>query len=153
MLDAAGDVQVVLGSAGSNRIRSAILQAIVAVVDHGADAQQAVDAPRLHLEGETVFLEPGAAPAGWAPGGGRQLSGFRDRNLFFGGVQAVKGVSFEVNPGECVALIGPNGAGKSTTFACIAGQHGLTQGEVRWAGQRVDRLRPAPRPKLPRIHI
>ena len=66
----------------------------------------------------------------------------------FGGVQAVKGVSFEVNPGECVALIGPNGAGKSTTFACIAGQHGLTQGEVRWAGQRVDRLRPAQRQKL-----
>ena len=66
----------------------------------------------------------------------------------FGGVQAVKGVSFEVSPGECVALIGPNGAGKSTTFACIAGQHGLTQGEVRWAGQRVDRLRPAQRQKL-----
>ena len=66
----------------------------------------------------------------------------------FGGVQAVNGVSFEVNPGECVALIGPNGAGKSTTFACIAGQHGLTQGEVRWAGQRVDRLRPAQRQKL-----
>jgi branched-chain amino acid transport system ATP-binding protein len=66
----------------------------------------------------------------------------------FGGVQAVKGVSFEVNPGECVALIGPNGAGKSTTFACIAGQHALTQGEVRWAGQRIDRLAPAQRQKL-----
>ncbi|MES2878989.1 MAG: ATP-binding cassette domain-containing protein, partial [Pseudomonadota bacterium] len=41
----------------------------------------------------------------------------------FGGVLAVKGLSFEVRPGECVALIGPNGAGKSTSFACIAGQH------------------------------
>ena len=66
----------------------------------------------------------------------------------FGGVQAVKGVGFEVNPGECVALIGPNGAGKSTTFACIAGQHALTQGEVRWAGQRIDRLTPAQRQRL-----
>jgi branched-chain amino acid transport system ATP-binding protein len=66
----------------------------------------------------------------------------------FGGVQAVKGVGFEVNPGECVALIGPNGAGKSTTFACIAGQHALTQGEVRWAGQRIDRLAPAQRQKV-----
>ena len=66
----------------------------------------------------------------------------------FGGVQAVKGVSFEVHPGECVALIGPNGAGKSTTLACIAGQHGLTHGEVRWAGQRIDRLTPARRQKL-----
>lgn len=66
----------------------------------------------------------------------------------FGGVQAVKGVSFEVNLGECVALIGPNGAGKSTTFACIAGQHALTHGEVRWAGQRIDRLAPAQRQQL-----
>jgi branched-chain amino acid transport system ATP-binding protein len=66
----------------------------------------------------------------------------------FGGVHAVDGVSFQVNPGECVALIGPNGAGKSTCFACIAGQHGLTGGEVRWAGQRIDRLPPARRLKL-----
>jgi branched-chain amino acid transport system ATP-binding protein len=66
----------------------------------------------------------------------------------FGGVHAVKGVSFEVHPGECVALIGPNGAGKSTTFACIAGQQTLTQGEVRWAGQRIDRLAPAQRQRL-----
>ena len=58
----------------------------------------------------------------------------------FEGVKAVKGVSFEVNPGECVALIGPNGAGKSTCFACIAGQHGLTSGAVFWAGQRLDQL-------------
>ena len=66
----------------------------------------------------------------------------------FGGVQAVRGVSFEVHPGECVALIGPNGAGKSTAFACIAGQHALTHGEVRWAGQRIDRLSPARRQRL-----
>ena len=63
----------------------------------------------------------------------------------FGGVQAVKGVSFTVAPGECVALIGPNGAGKSTTFACIAGQHALTAGQVLWNGQRIDTLRPAQR--------
>ena len=56
----------------------------------------------------------------------------------FDGVKAVKGVSFEVNPGECVALIGPNGAGKSTCFACIAGQHLLTSGQVSWNGQRID---------------
>jgi branched-chain amino acid transport system ATP-binding protein len=66
----------------------------------------------------------------------------------FDGVQAVKGVSFEVRAGECVALIGPNGAGKTTCFACIAGQHALTQGEVRWAGQRIDRLSPAQRQRL-----
>ena len=56
----------------------------------------------------------------------------------FDGVQAVKGVSFEVKAGECVALIGPNGAGKSTCFACIAGQHELTSGDVFWNSQRID---------------
>ncbi len=58
----------------------------------------------------------------------------------FDGVKAVNGVSFEVGAGECVALIGPNGAGKSTCFACIAGQHTLTSGQVMWNGQRIDRL-------------
>jgi branched-chain amino acid transport system ATP-binding protein len=63
----------------------------------------------------------------------------------FGGVQAVRGVDFSVLPGECVALIGPNGAGKSTTFACIAGQHAPSAGQVLWRGARVDGLSPAQR--------
>lgn len=69
------------------------------------------------------------------------------RNLVkhFDGVQAVNGVSLAVQSGECVALIGPNGAGKSTTFACIAGQHALTSGEVWWNGTRIDRLSPEQR--------
>ena len=45
-----GAPELVLGSAGSNRIRSAILQVIVNAIDHGMDAQAAVDAPRLHFE-------------------------------------------------------------------------------------------------------
>ena len=52
-------VELVVGSAGSNRIRSAILQTIVGVVDHGWTAQQAIDAPRVHLEDGMVFAEPG----------------------------------------------------------------------------------------------
>lgn len=63
----------------------------------------------------------------------------------FDGVKAVNGVSFEVRSGECVALIGPNGAGKSTCFACIAGQHRLSAGEVLWKGERIDGLPPAQR--------
>lgn len=66
----------------------------------------------------------------------------------FGGVRAVDGVDFSLAAGECVALIGPNGAGKSTCFACIAGQHLPTRGEVRWDGQRIDGLAPAARLKL-----
>ncbi len=62
-----GAVELVLGSAGSNRIRSAILQTIVGVVDHGLGAREAVDAPRVHFEDGIVYHEPGlelpAAPA------------------------------------------------------------------------------------------
>jgi gamma-glutamyltranspeptidase/glutathione hydrolase len=82
-----GEVELVLGSAGSNRIRSAILQTIVAVVDHGLSAQQAVDAPRVHFEDGVLFAEPGL-DVGSAAGGLRVVR-FSARNLFFGGVQAV----------------------------------------------------------------
>ena len=66
----------------------------------------------------------------------------------FGGIRAVDGVSFDVAPGECVALIGPNGAGKSTCFACIAGQYAITGGHMTWNGQSLDRLAPAARLRL-----
>jgi gamma-glutamyltranspeptidase/glutathione hydrolase len=89
VLGARGEVELVLGSAGSNRIRSAILQTIVGVVDHGLDARAAVEAPRLHLEGETVYAEPGIDLTG-LDAGGRTLAPFRARNLFFGGAQAVE---------------------------------------------------------------
>ena len=63
----------------------------------------------------------------------------------FGGIRAVDGVSFDVLPGQCVALIGPNGAGKSTCFGCIAGQYPLTGGRVEWRGQALEGLAPAAR--------
>ena len=64
-----GTPELVLGSAGSNRIRSAILQVIVNAIDHGMDAQAAVDAPRLHFEDGLVYAEPGIDDAG---AGGRR---------------------------------------------------------------------------------
>ena len=86
-----GRPEIALGSAGSNRIRSAILQTILNVVDFGLEAEQAVDLPRLHLERKIVEAEPGVDPraleslerAGWT------VSRWQARNLYFGGVQAV----------------------------------------------------------------
>jgi len=52
----------------------------------------------------------------------------------FDGVQAVRGVSFDVSAGELVALIGPNGAGKTTCFNCINGQLIPDEGSVTLAG-------------------
>lgn len=65
----------------------------------------------------------------------------------FDGVKAVNGVSFDIHGGECVALIGPNGAGKSTCFACIAGQHIPTSGDIVWCGASVTRWSAARRQK------
>jgi gamma-glutamyltranspeptidase/glutathione hydrolase len=84
-----GDVELVLGSAGSNRIRSALLQTIVGVVDRGLDAPEAVNAPRAHFERGIVYHEPGLEPAGAAQAE-RQVVRFHEPNLFFGGVQAVQ---------------------------------------------------------------
>jgi gamma-glutamyltranspeptidase/glutathione hydrolase len=84
-----GEVELVVGSAGSNRIRSAILQTIVGVVDRGETAAAAVEAPRLHFEEGVVYAEPGVDVAALRAAG-REVVPFRDRNLFFGGVQAVE---------------------------------------------------------------
>ena len=66
----------------------------------------------------------------------------------FGGVRALDGVDFDVPSGQCVALIGPNGAGKSTCFACLAGQHAPTAGQVFWQGRPLLGLTPAERQRL-----
>ena len=84
-----GEVELVLGSAGSNRIRSALLQTIVGVVDRGLRAPEAVNAPRAHFEGGIVYHEPGIQPRA-EPGEEREIVRFHGPNLFFGGVQAVQ---------------------------------------------------------------
>jgi gamma-glutamyltranspeptidase/glutathione hydrolase len=89
VLDAAGEVELVLGSAGSNRIRSALLQTIVGVVDHGLSASEAVRAPRVHYEEGAVYAEPGI-PLRALAAPGREVIAFHALNLFFGGVQAVQ---------------------------------------------------------------
>jgi gamma-glutamyltranspeptidase/glutathione hydrolase len=81
--------RLVLGSAGSNRIRSALLQVIVNVVDHGMAAGPAVEAPRLHFDSGMVYVEPGI-PAEAIEAAGHEVARFRSRNLFFGGAQVVE---------------------------------------------------------------
>jgi len=81
--------RLVLGSAGSNRIRSAILQVVIGVLDHGLGIQEAIDAPRAHFEDGLAYVEPGLDTAE-LEGGGRTLVRFSRRNLFFGGAQAVQ---------------------------------------------------------------
>lgn len=60
----------------------------------------------------------------------------------FGGVQAVRGVSFTLQAGEMLALIGPNGAGKSTTFNMVGGQLTPDCGQVLLQGENIAGLAP-----------
>jgi branched-chain amino acid transport system ATP-binding protein len=60
----------------------------------------------------------------------------------FRGLRAVHDASFQIPEGTINALIGPNGAGKTTIFNVIAGVYSPDAGEIRFAGRRIDGLRP-----------
>ncbi|MBO4666542.1 MAG: ABC transporter ATP-binding protein [Bacilli bacterium] len=64
----------------------------------------------------------------------------KDINVYYGVIQALKGISLEVNEGEIVALIGANGAGKSTTMQSIMGLIHPRSGEIYYNGVRIDKM-------------
>src|ERR671937_2674679 len=87
-----GRPRLVVGSAGSVRLRGAILQIVLNVAMHGMDVGAAIDHPRVHLEEPNVHCEGGSDPAEldrlerW----GYELVRWRRRNLYFGGAAAVE---------------------------------------------------------------
>jgi len=83
-----GEPVVALGSAGSNRLRSAILQSVVSLVDGGLGIAQAVRRPRVHPEGDGLDVEGGVPDAAVAAlvADGHRLRRWGAMNLFFGGV-------------------------------------------------------------------
>ncbi|WP_434584803.1 ABC transporter ATP-binding protein [Klebsiella sp. R390] len=64
---------------------------------------------------------------------------FRQVDVFYGQIQALKQVSLTVNEGETVALIGANGAGKSTLLMSIFGQPRIAEGQIRYRGEDISR--------------
>jgi branched-chain amino acid transport system ATP-binding protein len=60
----------------------------------------------------------------------------------FGGLRAVDTLSLSIEEGQILGLIGPNGAGKSTAFNCIAGVYPPTGGEIYFAGEKINRIKP-----------
>src|SRR5262249_25609357 len=81
-----------LGSAGSIRLRGAVMQIVVSVVQHGLSVEEAIEAPRIHFEDGQVHCEGGADPAelDTLEARGFNLVRWRRRNLYFGGAAAVE---------------------------------------------------------------
>lgn len=73
------------------------------------------------------------APAGQRPA----LLEVRGLRVAYGGIQAVKGVDFEVREGELVSLIGSNGAGKTTTMKAVTGSLPASEGDILYLGQSI----------------
>jgi gamma-glutamyltranspeptidase/glutathione hydrolase len=83
-------VRLVLGSGGSKRIRTALLQVISNVVDFGMDLKAAIEAPRMHWDGDCLQIEPGF-PAPTLDNLGRQcpINPWSVQDIYFGGVHGV----------------------------------------------------------------
>jgi gamma-glutamyltranspeptidase / glutathione hydrolase len=87
-----GEPRLVVGSAGSLRLRSAIMQIVIDVAVHGMSVEEAIDYPRIHLQDQDVHCEGGADPAELdrLEALGYDVVRWRRRNLYFGGAAAVE---------------------------------------------------------------
>jgi branched-chain amino acid transport system ATP-binding protein len=95
-------------------------------------------------ETDTVTDRPVAEqplpPPDASPTGAETLLELRDIHVFYGNIEALKGVSLTVNRGEIVTLIGSNGAGKSTTLRAISGTHKPRTGSIVLSGREIHHL-------------
>jgi gamma-glutamyltranspeptidase/glutathione hydrolase len=91
-LDAAGRPRLVVGSAGSARLRGAIMQIVVNVLEHGVGVADSIAAPRVHLDGSHLHCEGGHGDGELErlERLGYDVVRWRRRNLFFGGAAAVE---------------------------------------------------------------
>lgn len=90
VLDPAGEVELALGSGGSKRIRSALLQVLTAVLDHGTPLDAAVRAPRIHWDADHLEAEPDLDPAVLAALEAEvPVNVWPAPSMYFGGVHAV----------------------------------------------------------------
>ena len=90
-----------------------------------------------------MIAEGASVPARAAPEvGTTPLLEFRDVQVAYGAIQALRGVNYRVNAGEIVCLLGANGAGKTTTMKAIIGLVRPFRGQVLFKGKRVDNRPP-----------
>lgn len=104
-----GAVEIVAGSGGSKRIRTALFQVIGHVADFGVGVGEAIEAPRVHWDGEIVQLEPGfSADVVEALRRIWPVNVWAESNLYFGGVNAVAprgGAAADPRRGGCARIV------------------------------------------------
>jgi gamma-glutamyltranspeptidase / glutathione hydrolase len=107
-----GHVQLVIGSGGSKRIRTAVSQVLKQVVDFNRPLQQAVDAPRLYLDEDCLQVEPGFSESALSAVKDRlPVNIWPEKDVYFGGVHAVlPGVEGAGDPrrGGAVVIVSQN---------------------------------------------
>jgi ABC-type branched-subunit amino acid transport system ATPase component/ABC-type branched-subunit amino acid transport system permease subunit len=109
-----------------HRARDGLMPVFARLGRHGGPASRPVVAPALSRRTQ--------------PMAGKPLLQVSAARKSFGGLAAVRGLSFEMRSGEILALIGPNGAGKSTVFNLVTGVLPADGGEIRFRGSRIDTL-------------
>jgi branched-chain amino acid transport system ATP-binding protein len=87
------------------------------------------------MTGEGMLAQDAAPPQSRATG--EVLLDVEDIHVFYGNIEALKGVSLQIRAGEVVTLIGANGAGKSTTLAAISGLQRPRSGRIAYAGKDI----------------
>jgi gamma-glutamyltranspeptidase/glutathione hydrolase len=87
-----GKVKCVMGSGGSKRIRTAILQTIINIIDFNYSLENAVESPRLHFEDGVVHIEPDL-PEKITKSIGKhyKVHKWKEKDMYFGGVHCVSG--------------------------------------------------------------
>ena len=96
--------------------------------------------PQTQQAAAAAGAEPYVTPDGRKIGG--VLMDLRNITLRFGGVTAIKDISFDIREGEIRAIIGPNGAGKSSMMNVMSGFYVPQEGEVWFRGERRPQMRP-----------
>jgi gamma-glutamyltranspeptidase/glutathione hydrolase len=121
VLDDRGSPRLVVGSAGSVRLRGAIMQIVVNVLEHGLAVGAAIDAPRVHVDEPHVHCEGGfdGGELDRLEANGYDVVRWRRRNLFFGGAAAV-----EVRPDGQLAAAGDPRRGGAGSVVAVDGSIG-----------------------------
>ena len=95
----------ILGSGGSNRIRSAITQVLLNLIIKKMPLRDAINAPRIHLEGRELYFEPKVSIPNHSYFNHIKMIPFEDKSLFFGGVNCV-------SPNEAIGDFRRGGVGE-----------------------------------------